>query len=392
MFNLFSRIFLLVVPGICGQSWNVKYTNINQCALKGSTTLLTGSYTHPNSLTVTKTLWTINLVHGKDNTDLIDDPHYNGRIEYFHNKEMFSLKLSNVTDQDESMYCIKIITNVEKEKWLGYPGIDLKVTDLRVEIPQEVIEGNSTVLVCKTTCNLRNGVKYTWYKNSKPFSGSLSTNKLLLKSVSSDDTGNYSCAVTQPEHLPSPALTLTVRYPPKKVSVSMSGSGEIVLGDSVTLTCSSDSNPPVLNYTWFKVNESSSVGSGQSYSARESGFFYCVAQNQYGSQRSAALSVSVAEGKIPVLILVISAAFLTSVILMVGIALLIRRKRVSPSEEQNNRGLQHKTKVESPEGTYMTLDPMSRCSDYDTLHNVKRSCNNTDDTESKDPTYYNTDD
>ncbi|XP_051993427.1 B-cell receptor CD22 isoform X2 [Xyrauchen texanus] len=210
---------------------------------------------------------------------------------------MFSLKLSNVTDQDESMYCIKIITNVEKEKWLGYPGIDLKVTDLRVEIPQEVIEGNSTVLVCKTTCNLGNRAKYTWYKNSKPFSGSLSTNELLLKSVSSDDTGNYSCAVTQPEHLPSPALTLTVRYPPKKVSVSISGSGEIVLGDSVTLTCSSDSNPPAHIYTWFKVNESSSVGSGQSYSARESGFFYCVAQNQYGSQRSAAVSITSKAGQ-----------------------------------------------------------------------------------------------
>ncbi|XP_051560052.1 B-cell receptor CD22-like isoform X2 [Myxocyprinus asiaticus] len=394
MFRLSSLIFLLVIPGICGQTWNVKYKNLNICALKGSTTLLSGSYTHPNGLTVTKTFWTTNPDKGDDAPDLFDDPHYKGRTVYSLSKaQTFYLKLSNVTDKDERIYCLNILTNVENDSWMGFPCVYLQVTDLRVEIPQEVIERNSALLFCETSCNLGNSANYNWYKNSKPFSGSLSTNELLLQSVSSDDTGNYSCAVTQHEHLPSPAVTLSVRYPPKKVSVSISGSGEIVLFDSVTLTCSSDSNPPVLNYTWFKENETSSVGSGQSYSisnfnSSHSGQFYCVAQNEHGSQRSAAVSVTVA-GKTPVLTVVISAAFLAFMVLMVAIALLIRRKRVSPSEEQNNRGLQHNEKIESPEGNYMTLDPMSRCSDYDTVHNVKRSCSNTDDTESQDPTYYN---
>ncbi len=74
--------------------------------------------------------------------------------------------------------------------------------------------------------------------------------------------------------------------------MSINGSGEIVEGDSVTLVCSSDSNPPA-DIIWFKEDQSSSVGSGQSFSALQSGRFYCEAHNQHGSQRSDAVTVTV---------------------------------------------------------------------------------------------------
>ncbi len=77
----------------------------------------------------------------------------------------------------------------------------------------------------------------------------------------------------------------------------MSPSGEILEGDSVTLSCSSDSNPPALNF-WFKENQSSAVGSGQSFSALQSGRFYCEAHNLHGSQRSDAVTVIV-KGRAP---------------------------------------------------------------------------------------------
>ncbi len=76
------------------------------------------------------------------------------------------------------------------------------------------------------------------------------------------------------------------------VSVSIIQSAKFWEGDSVTLTCSSDSNPPA-EISWFKENQSSSVGSGQSFSALQSGRFYCEAYNQHGSQRSDAFTVTV---------------------------------------------------------------------------------------------------
>ncbi len=45
--------------------------------------------------------------------------------------------------------------------------------------------------------------------------------------------------------------------------ISISPSGEIKEGDSVTLNCSSDSNPPA-EISWFKIG--TTVGSGRIYS------------------------------------------------------------------------------------------------------------------------------
>uniref|UniRef100_A0AAR2JWW6 Ig-like domain-containing protein n=1 Tax=Pygocentrus nattereri TaxID=42514 RepID=A0AAR2JWW6_PYGNA len=82
------------------------------------------------------------------------------------------------------------------------------------------------------------------------------------------------------------------------ISVSISPSGEIVEGSSVTLTCSSDANPPVQNYTWFKEGGSSPVGSGHSYRAPQRGSYYCEAQNEHGSQKSAAKSAAMTVNEI----------------------------------------------------------------------------------------------
>ncbi|XP_047659025.1 B-cell receptor CD22-like [Tachysurus fulvidraco] len=176
----------------------------------------------------------------------------------------------------------------------GKNGNHLCGGGLQPEIaPAEVIEGQSVVLTCKTTCNLTEPT-FIWYKNSRDLTTKAKkNNEVRLQSVSFEDAGSYSCAVRGYEHLHSPVQTLRVRYPPKNVSVSISPSGEIMEGSSVNLTCSSDANPPVQNYTWFKVKESSPVGSGQSYRAVQSGQYYCEAQNKHGSERSAAVSVTI---------------------------------------------------------------------------------------------------
>ncbi|XP_051993428.1 B-cell receptor CD22 [Xyrauchen texanus] len=389
----------VMTTGLQCEQYGVTHVISTMCAVQQSSVLIPCKYTHPKHERVSAMSWFYEKSLEERVRVVSTDPAFKGRVEFLESSEAgrgnCSLLLTDVRKGDEGIFHFVFRMENSEKNWTDIQGLHLEITDADVEIqPDVVTEGDGMLLTCGSCIPSIILPTYIWMKDGRLLSQDHGNNMLYLCPVRLEDGGQYSCTISGHERLNSSTVNINVRpgYSPRNVSVSMSGSGERVLGDSVNLTCSSDSNPPDHIYTWFKVNESSSVGSGQSYSALQSGFFYCVAQNQHGSQRSAALSVSVAEGKIPVLILVISAAFLTSVILMVGIALLIRRKRVSPSEEQNNRGLQLKAKVESPEGTYMTLDPMSRCSDYDTLHNMKRSCNNTDDTESKDPTYYNTDD
>ncbi len=83
--------------------------------------------------------------------------------------------------------------------------------------------------------------------------------------------------------------------PPKNVSVSISPSGEIVEGDSVTLICSSDSNPPAEN-SWFKGG--TFVGSGRIYSiskisSEHSGEYKCRSRNEHGEKDSDAVTLNV---------------------------------------------------------------------------------------------------
>lgn len=80
--------------------------------------------------------------------------------------------------------------------------------------------------------------------------------------------------------------------PPRHTSVvALSDLMEPYEGFS-SLRCSSDANPKVENYTWFKVNVAPPVGSGQNYSTKESGWYYCMAWNRLGMQRSAPLHIT----------------------------------------------------------------------------------------------------
>ncbi|XP_037399366.1 B-cell receptor CD22-like isoform X2 [Pygocentrus nattereri] len=282
-------VFLLMTAGAFGTEWSVKYNQQEICALNGSTVFMNGTFTHPENLTVTETFWIIHPVEGVEPTDLSKESNYSGRVEFFtDDQKHFSLKLSDVMKKDEHQFRFRIITNVEKGRWAGEPGVQLRVTELHVDAPQEVTEGQKADLTCKTTCSLTDPT-FIWYKNGRPLTTkTIKNNELHLQMVSSEDAGSYSCVVGGSQHLRSTAHSLRVRYPPKSISVSICSSGEIVEGSSVTLTCSSDGNPPVKIYTWFKEGGTSPLGSGQNYNilsitADHTGLYYCEAQNDHGA-------------------------------------------------------------------------------------------------------------
>ncbi|KAJ8349157.1 hypothetical protein AAFF_G00189640, partial [Aldrovandia affinis] len=115
--------------------------------------------------------------------------------------------------------------------------------------------------------------RYTWFKSSRAItSWRGSEQSYTIKDIKPSDSGEYYCeAVNGIGSGWSPHIPIKVQYPPKSTSVSVSPSGEIVEGGSVTLTCSGNANPPVQRYTWFKNSRAitSWRGSEQSYTIKD---------------------------------------------------------------------------------------------------------------------------
>ncbi|XP_055769325.1 B-cell receptor CD22-like [Salvelinus fontinalis] len=285
-------------PAVCQKCWSVTYTHQKICALKGSTVNISCSYTYPSYHEIITAFW-FTKWSGKDPEDLSSAPGYEGHIEYLGDKESdCTLRITDLRLSDSAGYRFRFITS--GEKFHGSP-VSLTVTDVVLEMdPTSVSERENVTLTCRTKCTLDPITAYSWYKNGQPLPNSNTSSPVyILFSVSSEDTGRYSCAVEGHEDLPSAEETLTVRYGPRNTSVSVSPSGEIVGGSSVTLTCSSDANPPVYKYTWYKKNITSPKASGQSYSitnisSEDRGEYYCEAENTIASMNSTALMIIVA--------------------------------------------------------------------------------------------------
>uniref|UniRef100_A0AAR2II00 Ig-like domain-containing protein n=1 Tax=Pygocentrus nattereri TaxID=42514 RepID=A0AAR2II00_PYGNA len=356
------------------------------------------------------------------------------------------LHLQPVSREDAGSYDCAVWS-----KNLYSPEVTLNVRYLQVEVPERVIEGDEVTLTCKTSFSLSDRPTFTWYRNGHPLSSS--TDQLHLQLVSREDADRYRCAVlglrspevtlnvrygpksvsvsispsgeivegrsvtltcssdanppveynwikgtssvgkgetytmmeissvdsgeykcrSSNEHGEklSEALTLNVLYPPKSVSVSISPSGETAEGSSVNLTCSSDANPPVQNYTWFKEGGSSPVGSGHSYRAPQRGSYYCEAQNEHGSQKSAAVTVKgVWNSALYAVIGVTAGCGCLSIIIAV---FCVRRKRRGSSADDKNQT--QNVDPNAKDDTNTALDPVSRTSDdvYNTLATVHSS-------------------
>ncbi|XDV16323.1 hypothetical protein PO909_016092 [Leuciscus waleckii] len=254
------------------------------------------TYTYPTGHQIMKVFWTESL-KGDESLDLSEDPEYSQRLQYLGDKQQnCTVRLSHVTLKDSHMYYFRFITDKPDGKWTGKPGVTLTVTDLQVESPERVTEGDSVNLRCKSSCALTDRATFIWYRNSQPLTERRDrNNELLLQSVRREDSGRYSCAVDGHTHI-SPAVQLNVMYPPVKPVISISPSGVIVEGDSVTLNCISDSNPPALNFSWFKGG--TIVGSGRIYSiskisSDDSGEYKCKSINEHGEKYSDAVTLNV---------------------------------------------------------------------------------------------------
>ncbi|XP_058236613.1 B-cell receptor CD22-like isoform X2 [Hemibagrus wyckioides] len=288
-----AALLLQAVMTVVESQRSPNYKHYSICAVKGSTVTMSFTYIRALFAVPSKVYWSKETAASSEPPDLALEPEYRGRVRYSRvNDQGWALILSNVTEEDQRKYYAVIILNSGR-RVEGGQGVNLTVTALQGEmIYDTVVEGNEVTLTCKTTCGPTETPTFTWYRNGLEL---FSINPLHLQSVSNRDAGSYSCGLKGQSYR-SPEVTLNVFYPPKSVSVFISPSDEVMEDSVVTLTCSSDANPPVHRYTWYKGKIA--ISKGQSYSIKkvsseDSGEYRCLVENQYGEEYSDGATVNV---------------------------------------------------------------------------------------------------
>ncbi|XP_041640080.1 B-cell receptor CD22-like [Cheilinus undulatus] len=231
-----------------------------------------------------------------------------------------------------------------------YAQVDVKYapkwTSISVNSPGETVEGSSVTLTCSSSA--KPAAVYTWYKKNKHETPQMSNKgpRLSFDSIQSSDSAEYSCVADNIlGKKTSEWILIDVKYGPRLPSVSASPSAEVEEGGSVTLTCSSDANPPA-NYTWYKENENSPKASGQNFTISstrpgDSGNYVCVSQNRRGRHSSTILLTVEGAGTGKLISYVTVPAILLALIL-IFVFIWIRKKRASkppsdPRKRANNR-------------------------------------------------------
>ncbi|XP_058237302.1 uncharacterized protein LOC131347336 isoform X1 [Hemibagrus wyckioides] len=192
-------------PSLCvGRNClNVTYPDKRVCVLEGSSVEIAGNYMLSSGQSVKEIFWH----SSKDFKDLKHE--FTNRVEYVKQDRNCALKMNQLRKKDSGEYRLRVVYT--SNRLSGRPGVVLNVTDLQVRLSHYAgssEERTTVTLSCITSCTLSNSPTYLWYKNGQPVTDKLTKhNKLYL--ISSEDAGNYSCAVKGHEDLRSPEQTVT---------------------------------------------------------------------------------------------------------------------------------------------------------------------------------------
>ncbi|XP_053365084.1 myelin-associated glycoprotein-like [Clarias gariepinus] len=222
----------------------------------------------------------------------------------------------NISESDRGVYYFRIETPGSLKYTYKSPSVSVRVRDSpispsirlykedqeEVKDLNEVVEGTSVRIICSApspSCLLKPPT-FTWNflpeerRQEQNHNTSFSSSQLHFNATHLHHGQAFTCTATywlQNKNISvQSTLTLHVLYGPRNTSVSASPSASVVLGSSVSLSCSSDANPAVLNYTWYREN-GEQIGTGDHLTinttdSTHSGLYYCRAQNQYGDHNS----------------------------------------------------------------------------------------------------------
>ncbi|XP_073730647.1 uncharacterized protein [Misgurnus anguillicaudatus] len=264
------------------------------------------------------------------------------------------------------------------------PTVQMFKDQMEVEVHEEVLEGSSMCLRCsaKTLCS-SSPPTLTWSSTNRLHLNENSRLQLdqqnqteIISDLNFTATHlrhgvTFICTITyqlqQRNTTAKSKITLRVQYAPKDTSVSVFPSNSVLESSSVTLRCSSNGNPAVLNYTWYRENEGQleelQTGYNLTFNVTDrtyTGRYYCQTKNQHGTQNtSVLLDIQYCQQTLTPLLIILT-LILILYALTVGFAL------------YRIRQLSNKLKVHNDAGIYASLQLSAPVSEYETLIIKKR--------------------
>ncbi|KAI9515309.1 hypothetical protein NQZ68_026041 [Dissostichus eleginoides] len=262
---------------------------------------------------------TLSIIYGPENTILTISPpkehHQEGsdislscsadsgppaQFTWFLNGDLLSdgpeLRLMNVQMSQAGNYSCQAFNNKTLRYETSPPAsisVLKKVSGASVTSPSNLpIEGNSFRLICDAA-----GSVFTrkWRKGGLDLTPTVNmtltnnSRELSFSSLNKDDTGDYSCIISNPLSSEEANYSMIVNYGPETVQIT--GPSQIHVGGTFKLTCSAASVPPA-KYTWMP-NTGAIVNSAVIYrnntELSDSGNYYCEARNDITGRKSLAV-------------------------------------------------------------------------------------------------------
>ncbi|XP_042296601.1 myelin-associated glycoprotein-like [Sceloporus undulatus] len=311
--SLQLAFFLVLFYSPVSEAWSSTLPSTIQ-ALRGSCVVIPCSFTYPGSRDSWEGKFSVAWyqyrsrgypeIYNSQSPETVL-PDYQGRTEVLGDLEMgnCTLSISPVRNEDSMSYYVWINPDSVKHRFYDIT-VRVEVTEtpnqLELSDPGLLTEGDHTLVTCSTlhTCPLAPPI-LTWNLDGpkavtvqeRLAGGAWRTESGFSYTPSHKDHGKYlQCTATFPNQQQSRnGIYLQVKYTPKNAVVSVVGNPTLKEGDSVTLRCSSQSNPPPISYRWFigpRKAPLRAAGTGPEVKVadirRDSGPFHCVAENDVG--------------------------------------------------------------------------------------------------------------